>query len=1278
MLQGEGDAYVTPHLLGFDSRARLERFVASFNQVIARHDILRTAVLWEGLSEPVQVVARNATLDIEWLPVAKDGSAAERLNAHVDPLHHRIDVRHAPMLRAVALEDVAQQRWLLQLPGHHLVLDHTTLELIVEEIALIQQDRADELPEPVPFRRFVAQARLGVSAAEHEAFFKKMLGDVEEPTAPFGLLDVQGDGGGIEESRLPLPAELSAGIRQQARRHGLGAASLFHLAWALVLSKATGKDDVVFGTVLFGRMQGGEGADRALGMFINTLPMRVKLAGRGVLQSLRETHTGLTDLLDHEHASLSLAQRCSGLPGGTPLFSALLNYRYNVAKDAGMVNAGFEGMVSMGGEERTNYPLTMAVDDLGQGFQLEGQAGRAVGAGRLCDYMLAAVTGIVEALAAQSERDITGLSLLGDAERERLNAWGVNATRYSDQTPVHAVIEHQAKVRPHATALQFGDESLNYAELNRRANQLAHHLIALGVRRDARIGIALERSFEMVIGLLAILKAGAAYVPMDPEYPADRLAYMLEDSGIELLLTQSAVNDALPKTAGLRVLELDKLDLAGQPGHNPQVAVHPENLAYVIYTSGSTGRPKGVMVRHGALRHFMSSMAVEPGMVAGDILVAVTSLSFDIAALEIYLPLMQGARVVIASRDVARDGEALARLIGQSGASVLQCTPASWRMLLAGGWRGVPDRPFKGLCGGEALQPDLAAELAGVCVELWNMYGPTETTIWSSAGPASRGLGIGHAIADTRLLVLDPTLQPAPIGVAGELCLGGVGLARGYLGRAALSAERFVADPLGVDGERLYRTGDLARWNANGQLEYLGRLDHQVKIRGFRIELGEIETQLLAQPEVGEAVVVALEGPAGTRLVGYVAMTAGQAPDVAELRERLGRALPDYMVPAAIVVLDRLPLNVNGKVDRRALPQPGLAGEAAYEAPQGAAEEALAAVWAEVLGVARVGRRDNFFELGGDSVSALRVLALARSRLTKGPRFTLQALMSQPTIESLSQPANPVTLLNQAVEGKAPLFCIHPGLGTVLGYLPLARKLSGTRAVYGVACRTLNDASHRDASLHQMADDYVDLLRAVQPTGPYYVLGWSLGGALAALMAARLEQLGQRVEFLGMIDPTVPTAHAGRMAGAGADWRTMYGRLLRDVTGGAENVTAPPEHIADPLADEQPLIEWTGALLRQHRASVVARYREISAEELVRIFVVDCRLTEAALASVRPLPALAAGAHCWWADDQLPEAVEQLNRQLGEGRVANHRIDADHGAVVAHPAVLAEVADLLR
>ncbi|WP_259375544.1 non-ribosomal peptide synthetase [Azohydromonas lata] len=1002
LLQAEGDAYVTPHLLSFDSRGRLEQFVASFNQVIARHDILRTVVLWEGLAEAVQVVLREAPLRLQWLHEEQGkaqaqgdaGAAADveqRLAAHVNPARYRIDVRQAPMIRAVAAHDPARARWLLQLPCHHMVVDHTTLELLVREIALLQQGRQAELPAPVPFRRYVAQARLGMSQAEHEAFFRRLLGDVDEPTAPFGLLDVQGDGTRIAEARLALDERLARRIRQQAQRHGVSPATLFHLAWALVLGQATGKDDVVFGTVLFGRMQGGEDAHRALGLFVNTLPVRMKLGGLDAREGLARMHGLLTQLLHHEHARLSLAQRCSGLPGGTPLFSAMLNYRYAPKADVRDVQV-WDGVQVLASQERTNYPVTLSVDDLGEGFEMAAQIHEAVSAQRVCGYVLSALEGIVAALAqdagAPAQR-LCELARLPAAERDEVAAWGVNARCHDDALPVHRLMERQVRLTPRATALVFGQEALSYGDLNARANRLAHRLIALGVRPETKVGLAVERSIEMVVGVLAILKAGGAYVPLDPDYPADRLAYMVQDSGIALLLTQSHLGVA----DAPRRLALDMLDLAGEPDTDPQVAVNGEHLAYVIYTSGSTGRPKGVMVRHRSLAHFLLSMKDAPGMAADDVLVSVTSLSFDIAALELFLPLLCGARLVLAPREVARSGSALAELVERSGATVLQSTPAGWRLLLAGGWRGRPQPGFKGLCGGEALQPDLAEQLRARGVELWNLYGPTETTVWSAAVRVEGPPRVGGPIAATQLLVLDAALNPVPAGVAGELFLGGVGLARGYNGRAGLTAERFVA---AVDGRRLYRTGDLVRWNARGQLDYLGRLDHQVKVRGYRIELGEIEAQLLAQPQVREAVVVASEGAGGARLVAYVAPQGGQPVDTAALRARVAAKLPDYMVPAAIVVLERLPLNGSGKVDRKALPAAQAASDKPFEAPAGAVEEALAAIWCELLGAPRVGRSDNFFELGGHSLLAVQIVSRVQATLQSDLR--IQDIFLNPTL----------------------------------------------------------------------------------------------------------------------------------------------------------------------------------------------------------------------------------------------------------------------------------------
>jgi amino acid adenylation domain-containing protein len=1007
LLEAGADAYITRHLLSFDSRQRLERFVDSFNQVIARHDILRTAVLWEGLKEPVQVVQRHAELKLQWLDDEADGTTTDtvqRLDAHVGAAHYRIDVRQAPMIRAVAAHDAVQGRWLLQVPSHHMVLDHTTLELIIEEIALIQQGGHHELPEPIPFRRFVAQARLGVSQAEHEAFFGKMLGDVDEPTAPFNLLDVQGDGRRVAEARLTLEAGLSSRVRQQAQRHGVSAATLFHLAWALVLARTTGQDDVVFGTVLFGRMQGGEGADRALGLFINTLPVRIRLGRQSVAQCVKQAHAALTDLLHHEHASLSLAQRCSGLPGGTPLFSSLLNYRYSAAQ----ASRTWEGMEPLKGEERTSYPVTMSIDDMGESFRLVAQIMDDVNAQRICDCMHRVVEGLVEALATKSDQLASGLQVLTEGEIHQLDRWGERTLHSQDATPVHHLIERQAQQRPQAVALQFGDEVLSYGDLNRRANRLAHRLIALGVKPETLVGIALERSIDMVVGLLAVLKAGGAYVPLDPQYPADRLAYMVEDGGIQLLLTQSHIGAQVSHGDTLTVLALDTLDLGAEPETNPTLEVHGDNLAYVIYTSGSTGKPKGAQLCHRNVARLLDATRGWFEFGPQDVWTMFHSYAFDFSVWEIFGALCTGGKLVIVPFWVSRSPEDFLALLRDQRVTVLNQTPSAFGQLIH-----LPDVHDQDLAlrvvifGGEALEPERLRpwiERRGDArPQLINMYGITETTVHvtyrriTAADLAQQRSPMGIGIPDLGLRVLDSALEATPIGVAGELFVSGAGLSRGYLKRATLTAERFIATE---GGQRLYRTGDLVRWNGEGQLEYLGRIDHQVKVRGFRIELGEIEAQLLAQPEVREAIVIANEGPAGTRLVAYVSPQAAHAIDIAMLKDALGRVLPDYMVPAAVVVLGALPLNANGKVDRKALPDAEFGSAQEYEAPQGEVEEALSQIWSQVLGVQRVGRNDNFFELGGHSLMCVQMIA--RVQAAMHTTLTIKDVFQHPTVAGMA------------------------------------------------------------------------------------------------------------------------------------------------------------------------------------------------------------------------------------------------------------------------------------
>ena len=1047
LLQTEGDAYVTSSALSFDSRERLERFVDSFNQVIARHDILRTAVLWEELAEPVQVVLREAPMRLRWLddvaPAEGDTAAlgaTERMHRYAAPGRYRIDVRQAPMIHAIAAHDAARGCWLLQLFNHHMVDDNTTLKLVVEEIALIQQGRASELPAPAPFRHFVAQARLGASRAEHEAFFGQLLGDVQDTTAPFNLLDVRGDGLDAEALRLPLDAALSVQVRQQAQRHGVSAATLFHLAWALVVARTAGKDDVVFGTVLFGRMQGGE---RALGLFINTLPLRIRLGAQTVEECLRQTHAALSGLLHHEHASLSLAQRCSGLSGGAPLFTSLLNCRH-AAQSRKETSEAWPGMEIVGSRERSNYPVAMSVDDLGEGFEIGAQITAAVGARRLCGFMAESIRALVTALAENPGTRIGALEVMPDAEKALLQQWGVNgpeavaALLPSDARGVHAVhrrFEAQAQAQPDAVAVIFGDKALAYGALNARANRLAHRLITLGVKPETRVGIALGRSFEMVVGILAVLKAGGAYVPMDPEYPVDRLAYMVQDSGIGLLLTSEALAGRMPRPEGEhRVLLVDREDLSGERSDNPGVPLHDHSLAYVIYTSGSTGKPKGVSVMHGPFDMHCRDTAVLYEMGPHSRELHFLSFAFDGAHERLHTALGCGASLVVRDDSLWTPDQTLAamqrhgvtnagfppvylRELAKEARDSGQCPPIH---LYSFGGEAMPRDGFEAVC--RYLKPKI----------LINGYGPTEAVVtpmlWKVGADERCVPGyapIGRPVGERSAHVLDADMNLVPRGVPGELYLGGAGLARGYLHRADLTAERFVADPFGAPGGRLYRTGDLVQWSDDGQLEYLGRIDHQVKVRGFRIELGEIEAQMLLQPGVRQAVVVAAEGQGGARLVGYVGADAGI--DVSRLKQALGEALPDYMVPGTFVVLEKLPLNANGKIDRKALPAPEAAGaDAPYEAPQGAIEAALAQSWVEVLGVARVGRQDNFFELGGDSILSLQIVARMRKA---GWRITPRQLFERQTVALLATVAQAVQTGAQRPaslrEGEVPLLPIQ-------------------------------------------------------------------------------------------------------------------------------------------------------------------------------------------------------------------------------------------------------------
>ncbi|WP_154392175.1 non-ribosomal peptide synthetase, partial [Burkholderia pseudomallei] len=1033
LLHAESDAYMEAYFVGFRTRARLDRFLDALRMIVDRHDILRTGFFWEGLEQPVQIVQRRVRLPIEFVDLdPADGDVLRQLEARHDPRAHRLDIRRPALLSCHAAHDPAAGRWLLCVMAHHLAIDNTSLKLLVAEEQAIEQGGFDALPPAPSFRNFIAQIASGIDRREHEAFFSAMLGDIDSPTHPFGLQDVQGDGREIAEFQQRLSPELSKAIRVCTRRLGVSPASLMHLAWAMVLSRATGRREAVFGTVLFGRMQGGE---RGMGMFINTLPIRIDVDERYVAECLAHTHERVVQLIYHEHAPLALALRCSGLPAQQALFSSLLNYRHS--EQAARPPRDDDDIQYLDGNERTNYPLTVSIDDLGEAFSVTVQARHPASPERIRAFMETALEQLVRALDGTSGVAAPGvvmpriavcdIDVLPSEERHRLLVeWNDTAADYPQDQCLHRLFEAQAARHPDTIALIADGEPVGYAELNRRANRLARHLSARGLQPDQRVAICIDRGIDMVVAMLAVLKAGGAYVPLDPAYPSERLDYLLRDCAPVALLTHARLGASMQTRLVLALARLDTgcalIDLESDAGawrHErdddpPPSGLTPRHLAYVIYTSGSTGQPKGVMVEHRSVCNLVAWHAGAFDVGTGCRSASVAGVAFDATTWEVWAALCNGGCLSLAPGDAASDPQALLRWWRAQELDVgFLVTPLA-ELAYATGQSNAGMRTL--LIGGDRLSRWPDSMPPGQM--LVNNYGPTEATVVATSGrlqPGEATPPIGRPIANTRVYVLDAWLRPAPIGVAGELYIGGVQVARGYLNRPELTRERFIDDPF-VAGGRLYKTGDLARWRTDGSLEYLGRNDFQVKIRGFRIELGEIEAQLAKVTGVREVVVLARDSAADTdqnadlnasatanssekRLVAYY---TGDA-DVTALRAQAAQHLPSYMVPSAYVRLDAWPLTPNGKLDRRALPAPAddAYARAEYEAPQGAKEEALAAIWRELLHVERVSRHDNFFELGGHSLLAVQLVSRLRQALSV--EVALGTVFDAPVLSALAE-----------------------------------------------------------------------------------------------------------------------------------------------------------------------------------------------------------------------------------------------------------------------------------
>ena len=957
------------------------RVVDAIRAMVRTHEVLRTT-FGEDAGAPSVVLLEPEAVPVEVRDLSdrtEDEAQAELRAAAERAAHTPFDLSTQPPARFLVVR-LTGGRAVTLFSAHHVAVDAWSLGLLRREITAAYQGA----PSPAPSLRyadFAAWQRTGQDAralaSELEWWKRHLAGVPPVCTFPPDRTEPSPAGGALHPVRFGR--ELSEGIRAMVREEGATVYMALLGACAAVLHWHTGQGDVLIGSPM-GLRERAE-LETLVGPFVNLLVLRLDLSddptfaellGRArtaVLDAHAHRDVPFETIVEHLHPARSLQH--------TPLFQVAVVQHNVPGEDAAPIASG--GSI---------FDLTWYVREV-DGELLGALEYRSnLYSEAFVDRLAYRLRAVLAAAVSDRRRRLSEVSLLTDAERrlvlEQFNATG----RPTDPATFAAQLERRAASTPGACAVAFEGAELSYGELDRRANQVARYLRALGVAPGVVVGICMPRSLELVAALLGVHKAGGAYLPLDPDFPADRLSYMLADGGARALVTHGALPRGLAVPQGVSVVDLEAARdaIAAEGSERLEAGAGPSDLAYLIYTSGSTGRPKGVRVLHSGLSNFLASMREEPGIRPSDVVAAVTTLSFDIAGLELYLPLTVGARIELLSKATAASGPALAQALERCGATLLQATPATWRLLVEAGWRGRPG--FKALCGGEPLPRDLADAILERASDLWNMYGPTETTIWSTAErvPPAGPVLIGRPIANTRVYVLDRGGRPLPPGVPGEIWIGGAGVAEGYHGRPDLTAERFLADAFDPrPGARMYRTGDLGRWDAGGKLEHLGRIDHQVKVRGFRIELGEIESVLAAHPAVRQAVVLAREAaPGDVRLVGYVVFHSGQDLTVTEVRRHLRAKLPEYMIPAVVVTLEAIPLTPNGKVDRAALPDPfGAAARAppARVPPAPGVEQVLAEIWREILRVDGVGAEDNFFELGGHSLLSLRVAALVEKRL---------------------------------------------------------------------------------------------------------------------------------------------------------------------------------------------------------------------------------------------------------------------------------------------------------
>jgi amino acid adenylation domain-containing protein len=1120
----------------FDKEAMLKALQALSD----RHEALRTVFSADGANI---IVYNNPEINVEYHDLSLQDDEQNKLfikNYNRQLAITPLDLINGPLYKAAILKLSHDEHHVVMLM-HHIVCDGWSVGIIMQDLSKLYSAFAQNAtPELAPAPQF-SQYAIEEIEASHGAEHRETEGYwINQFKGSNHLLDVPTDNPRpsprtykSNRADFSLDAALVNDLKLLARRAGSSFVTTILASFEVFLHQVTGQEEIIIGLPAAG--QSATGNFGLVGHCVNLLPLRSFPKGdQSFVDYLKGRKSTILDAYDHQQYTFGSLLKKLNLardPSRLPLVPVVFNIDIGMDEGIGFYNLKHRYINNP--REYETFEIFLNITDhkgtLTFEWSYNTQLFELVTIKRFMDELEHSLREVVKS----PDTLIGKIPVMNAAMiQEQLNMWNDTRVDYPKEKPLHQIISETAAQYPNNIALKFNNEELTYTQLNQKANQLAAVLIENGVKLNDKVAISLDRSAELVVALLAIIKAGATYIPLDPIFPINRINYMLEDSVAVVLLTSNTYKERYASNAKEIILDDIWAGLINYPATDPDVKVKGEGLIYILYTSGSTGQPKGVQIKHHNVVNFLYSMQKEPGLTAADKLLAVTTISFDIAGLELWLPLITGAQIVLADAAAAKDGNALLGIIKKEKITVMQATPYTWRIMLEAGW---DKEKIKVICGGEALPMDLAQRILDRATSLWNVYGPTETTIWSTLKQITANDGfisIGKPIDNTRIYILDKFQNPLIAGAAGEIYIGGEGIAHGYLNQHELTAEKFVSDPfLDEPGAKMYRTGDLGTFLPDGNLMYLSRIDAQVKIRGYRIETGEIEFNLAKEDSIKQAVVIARADSNGVdKLAAYVilkdAQNQGDSELIQQWRNNLRASVPDYMVPDNFVVIDAMPMTPNGKVDKKALAAQDIASveSVKYIAPRTDIEKLVADIWIELLGIEKVGIHDNFFELGGHSLIAVQVMA--RIEKETGKRLPLSILFENSTVEKLSlmleMDGKSITwdsLVPIKPNGtKVPIYIVHGAGLNVLLFNTLAKHMDEDQPVYGMQAKGLNGVDEPLSRIEDIAAHYISAIRVQNPDGPYALAGFSFGGIIAYEMTRQLEALNKEVRMLAMFD----------------------------------------------------------------------------------------------------------------------------------------------------------------